>query len=123
MERVRSLCTYEIQAKRLSMARLWAAKTLIEHAYEHKDLDSNAEKPKRPLYPYRDQVEEIMFQLTDVVQYLGNDKLVRDYEKAYTIPKESKYYGKGFVKVVPNDATKMLAAAQGVADQIVREIR
>lgn len=105
------------------MARLWAAKTLIEQAYEHNDLDPKVEESKRPLYRYGNQVENIMFQLTDVVQHLGNDKLVRDYEKAYTIPKESKYYGKHFVKVVPADAMKMLSAAQSVADQIVSEIQ
>jgi hypothetical protein len=105
------------------MARLRAAKSLIEQAHEHKDLDPSLTKEEHPLYPSRNTLEEIMFQLTNICERLGNSKLVKDYDKAYTIPKDSKFYGKGFNKVVCADADKMLSGCQAVVDQIVREIQ
>jgi hypothetical protein len=105
------------------MARLWAAKMLIEDAHDHNDLDPSLSKEEQPLHRYRDKLEEIMFQLTEIVTRLGNNKLVKDYEKAYTIPTNSKYHGKHFDRIVPADADKMLSGCQAVVDQIVREIR
>ena len=106
------------------MARLWAAKILVEQAHDYKDLAASDPKAKDELlYPFRDQLQEAMHLITDAVTRLGNSKLVQDYERAYTIPKDSKWYGKNFNKIVPADAEKMLDGVQKVADGIVREIR
>ncbi|KAK5173199.1 uncharacterized protein LTR77_003321 [Saxophila tyrrhenica] len=117
------LCEYEIQAQRLSMARLWAAKVLVEQAFDYADLDKSIPREEQPLCPFGNKLQEIMFLLTDVVTRLGNNKLVKDYEKAYTVPRNSKFHGKDFDKVIARDAAKMLTGVQAVADQIVREIQ
>ena len=118
-----SLCDYEIQAQRLTMARLWAAKTLIEEAFAYKDLDTGLQKEEQPLYPYGNQLVEIMHQITDVVTRLGNNDLVKQYDQAFSIAKNSKFYGKTFSNVVQADAERMLGSAEEVTERIVREIQ
>ncbi len=117
-----SLCDYEIQAQRLSMARLTAAKILIEQAYAHKDLDQNIAMEDQPLYYHGGKLKEILWQLMKIIESLDNDKIVKNYEEVFTAPENSEFYGKTFEVVVPADAGNMLSGVQAIADQIMREI-
>lgn len=104
------------------MARLWAAKMLVEQAHTHQDLDANLCKDEHPLHKYGQKLLDIDHQLTDIVTRLGNDKLVREYENVCIASRDSKYFGKTFSELVPADAANMLAGVQEVVDQIVNDI-
>lgn len=118
-----SLCDYELQAQRLSMARLTAAKILIEEAYAHKDLDQNIATEDQPLYYHGGKLTEILWQLTKIIESLDNDKIVKNYEEIFSTPENSAFYGKTFGVVVPTDARNMLSGVQDVAEKIMRETK